>query len=732
MRVMSLSVAVLLLSIALASCGKKESSTSVAPPIPTASQGDVDFTRLKKSTQTGDDWLVNGRDIGGTYFSPLSAINKSNVGQLGFAWDYKLGTRRGLEATPIVVDGVMYAVGNFGHVYTVAADTGRELWTYDPNIDGQYGRYACCDAVNRGLVVWKGKVYVGALDGFLHAIDAKTGAVVWKTDTLIDRAAHRPYTLTGAPVIAGNVIVIGNAGADFKGARGYVSAYDLDSGVLKWRFFTVPQDPKLGPQDQPHLVVAAKTWDPRHRWEFGGGGTVWDGMSYDPDLDLLYIGTANASPYTLKDDGRRGGDDLYAASIVAIHAKSGEMAWYYQVVPQDQWDFDSTQKMILTDLTIADVSRKVLLQASKNGFFYVLDRTTGEFISAKNFAYFNWTKGLDPKTGRPSPSAAAEYVNAPKVIFPSAAGAHSWQPMSFDPETGLVYIPVAEAAMVYIETQKRPAGLIEGNFTVAGIFPQDYDPKALAPLFGSLPSKSALMHGTPPSLNKAISVLKAWDPVKQQLVWERPSGAFWHGGVMSTAGGLVVQGNAAGMLSIFDAATGEVLKMIDVGTGMMAAPMTYRVHGEQYIAVMAGYGGATGLYSPFPPDSAPYKYANDGRIVAFKMGGGPVPKPDLVTDAPFSEPPPREGKATDIAHGEILYNRFCSRCHTMGRSVLPDLRRLSPATHTLFYQIVLEGIYAPQGMGRWDDVLSRKDAEDLHAFLIDQSWQAYTQQTAAH
>jgi quinohemoprotein ethanol dehydrogenase len=254
----------------------------------------------------------------------------------------------------------------------------------------------------------------------------------------------------------------------------------------------------------------------------------------------------------------------------------------------------------------------------------------------------------------------------------------------------------------------------------------------LAPLFGSLPSKSALMHSAPPSLNKAISVLKAWDPVKQQLVWERPSGAFWHGGVMSTAGGIVVQGNAAGMMSIFDAATGEVLKTIDVGTGMMAAPMTYRVHGDQYIAVMAGYGGATGLYSPFPPDSAPYKYANEGRIVAFKMGGGPVPKPDLVTDAPFSEPPPREGKAADIAHGEILYNRFCSRCHTMGRSVLPDLRRLSPATHTLFYQIVLEGIYAPQGMGRWDDVLSRKDAEDLHAFLIDQSWQAYTQQTAAH
>ncbi len=405
------------------------------------------------STPTArDEWAASGRDIGGSYYSPLTDINRDNAGKLGFAWEYQLGTKRGLEATPIVVDGVMYAAGNWGRVYSLDAATGRERWTYDPQPDGQWGRYACCDAVNRGLALWKGKIYVGSLDGYLHALDAATGKRLWRVDTLIGRDRHLPYTSPGAPVVAGNVVVIGNAGADFKGVRGYVTAYDLDTGAKKWRFFTVPRDPALGSQDQPHLVRAVKTWDPRHRWEFGGGGTVWDGMSYDPELNLVYIGTANGSPYTIKEGGRHGGDDLYAASIIAIHADTGRMAWYYQVVPGDEWDYDSTQKMILADLNIEGRPRKVLMQASKNGFFYVIDRATGALISAKNFTFVNWTRGLDPKTGRPIPNPGAEYVASPKLIFPSLAGGHSWQPMSFDPKNGLVYIPALEAPMVYIET----------------------------------------------------------------------------------------------------------------------------------------------------------------------------------------------------------------------------------------------------------------------------------------
>jgi len=726
-------VSAALISVVLTGCnGGTHNVPTAAPTGAVTSRGAVDALRLANALNDGDQWLTNGRDVNGTYFSPLGDINKANIGRLGFAWQYRLGTTRGLEATPVVVDGVMYAAGNWGRVYSLDAATGHELWAYDPQPDGQWGRYACCDAVNRGLAVWKGKVYVGALDGFLHAIDAATGARVWKVDTLIGRDKYLPYTITSAPVVAGNVVVIGNAGSDFKGIRGYVSAYDLDTGAQKWRFFTVPRDPSLGPQDQPHLVTAVTTWDPRHRWEFGGGGTAWDGMSYDPELNLVYIGTGNASPYTIKEGGRRGGDDLYAASIIAIHADTGQMAWYYQTVPGDEWDYDSTPKMILADLTIHSAVRKVLMQASKNGFFYVIDRASGEFISANNFVYVNWTKGLDPKTGRPIPVPTAEYVNAPKLIFPSMAGGHNWQPMSFDPKTGLVYIPTSEAPMVYIETTKRPAGLIEGNFTVAGVFPEDYDPAALKSLFGPLPRLAALSRGAPPGGIRTVSVLKAWDPVHERLVWERPSTGFWDGGVMSTAGAIVVQGTAAGMLSVYDAQSGSLLKSLDVGTSIMAAPMTYRVRGEQYIAVMAGFGGATGLYAPFPPSTAAYKYGNQGRIVAFKLGGADVPKPPVVVDVPFERPPLREGKPQDIAHGEILYNRFCVRCHSMGRGELSDLRRLSPATNAIFYKIVLNGAYVQTGMGRFDDVLSKQDAEHVHAFLVAQAWEAFNRDKSPH
>ncbi len=682
-------------------------------------------------TPDEDQWLRNGRDAGGSYYSPLADIDRRSASRLGFAWDYHLGTKRGLEATPLVIDGAMYAVGNWGRVYSVDAATGKERWRYDPGVDGQWGRYACCDVVNRGLAASGGTIYVGALDGYLHAIDAQTGMRRWKVDTLIGRGRRLPYTLTGAPVIAGDLIVTGNAGADFKGVRGYVSAYDLHTGTLRWRFFTVPRDPDLGPQDQPHLARAIQTWDPRHRWEYGGGGTVWDGISYDPELDLLYIGTGNASPYTIKEGGRRGGDDLYANSIVAIHPHTGRMAWYYQIVPGDEWDYDATQKMILADLNIGGRARKVLMQASKDGFFYVLDRVSGEFISAQNFAYVNWTKRLDPRTGRPQPNPDAEYLGGPRLIFPSMAGAHSWQPMSYDPATGLVYIPVLEAPMVYIETANRPAGLIEGNFTVAGLFPEDFDPKSLRTLFGPLPSLDELARGAPKGAARSIGVLKAWNPTLQKLAWQRPSATFWNGGVLSTAGGIVVQGDAAGFLNIYEAATGELLKALDVGTSIMAAPITYRAAGRQYIAVMAGYGGGPGLYSPFPSASAAYRYGNEGRIVAFALDGPAPPKPAPVSEAPFERPPARTGTAQEILRGEVLYNRFCGRCHVFGRGELPDLRRLPPATHSIFYDIVLRGIYVSRGMGRFDDVLSRQDATDLHAYLVDQAWDAYQHERGA-
>jgi quinohemoprotein ethanol dehydrogenase len=694
---------------------------AASDPEPT-SFGRVDASRLAQADADPGQWLTNGRDGGGTYYSTLTQIDQQTVVKLGFSWQYALGTSRGLEATPIVVDGVMFAVGNFGRVYALDAATGKALWTFVPELDNQWIRYACCDAVNRGSVVWQGRVYVGAIDGYLYALDAKSGATVWKTDTLLGRDKHIPYTITGAPVVTRDAVVIGNGGADYPGVRGYISAYDRKNGRLRWRFFTVPRDPALGPQDQPHLVEAAKTWDPRHQWEAGGGGNVWDGLAYDPKYDLVFLGTANVSPYNTRLGGRKGGDELYGASVIAVHAASGAMAWYYQEVPDDRWDLDATEKFILTTLAISGRQRDVLLHAPKNGFFYVYDRATGEVLSAKGYTYVNWTKGLDPTTHRPKPNSAAEYNEHPALVWPSVNGAHSWQPMSFDAATGLVYIPAIEVPNVMVELSNRPAKSVEGYFTALGILPSDYDPAQTQSLYGQMPSLEDLQKASPGPV-KGQGMLKAWDPVAGRVVWEAPSATIWDGGIMSTAGNLVFHGDARGFLNVFAADSGKPLASIDIGTSIMAAPMTYMLNGVQYVAFMAGYGGGNGFV--FPPDTAAYKYGNAGRIIALRLGGGAVPKPPPVPSMPFERPPAERGSAQQIAAGEILYNRFCSRCHVFDRGLLPDLRRMSTATNAIFYEIVLRGALQPKGMGRWDDVLSQADAERIHAYIIDQSWKAF-------
>ena len=717
-------------ALGLSGCDHRPTTAAAAAPASSAAAahaGALDGERLAQAASEPDQWFTTGRDTSGSYYSPLADIDAGNVTRLGFAWQYSLGTRRGLEATPVVIDGTLYASGNFGRVYAVDAATGKERWTYDPGVDGQWGRYACCDAVNRGVAVWKGRVYVGALDGYLHAIDAATGERVWKVDTLPARGPKTPYTLSSAPVIAGDLVIVGSAGADFAGARGYVAAYDAATGAFRWRFYTVPRDPAQGAQDQPHLTAAVKTWDPRHRWDAGGGGTVWDGISYDPDLKLIYIGTANGSPYNIREDGRHGGDDLYAAAIVAIHAESGQLAWYYQTTPGDRWDYDSTQKMILTELDLGEGPRKVLMQASKNGYYYVLDRSNGQLLSANNFAFVSWAKGIDPKTGRPIPNSAADYDKQPVLLFPANSGAHSWQPMSYDPQTHLTYIPVMEWPMVYMDSAKQRAGMIEGWFTVPAFSPEDYDPKELKSLYGPLPPLAKLDHGLPPAQSRGF--LRAWDPVHQRLAWEVPTATNWDGGVLSTAGGLVFQGDAAGYLNVYAADSGKRLAQLPVGTGIMAAPATYRLNGTQYVVVLAGFGGNYVNYL-LTPKMAAYQHDNEGRIVAFKLDGGATPPAPPLTETPFPEPPKEEGSAAQIAAGEVLYNRFCGRCHQLGRGILPDLRRLDAPKHQLFYEIVLNGAFVPKGMGRWDDVLSRSDAESIHAYIVDEAWKAYKAQAA--
>jgi quinohemoprotein ethanol dehydrogenase len=710
----------------LSACGHGPPPAAAAPTAAPPA-GALDAARLARAASDPDQWFTTGRDGAGSYYSPLADINASNVARLGFAWQYSLGTRRGLEATPVMIDGTLYASGNFGRVYAVDAATGKERWTYDPAVDGQWGRYACCDAVNRGVAVWKRRVYVGSLDGYLHAIDAATGQRLWKVDTLPARGPKTPYTLSAAPVIAGDIVIVGSAGADFAGARGYVAAYDLDTGAFRWRFYTVPHDPREGPQDQPHLIEAVKSWDPRHRWDQGSGGTVWDGISYDPELKLVYIGTANGAPYNIKEGGRQGGDDLYSAAIVAIHADNGQLAWYYQTTPGDRWDFDSTQKMILTELDLGQGPRKVLMQASKNGYYYVLDRATGKFLSASNFAFVSWAKGIDPKSGRPIPNPAAEYSKHPALVFPAMSGAHSWQPMSYDPQTHLTYIPVMEWPMVYMDSGQQRAGLVEGWFTVPAFSPEGYDPQTLRSLYGPLPPLEELDRGLPPARSRGF--LRAWDPVRQRLAWEVPTATHWDGGVLSTGGGLVFQGDASGYLNVYAAEDGRRLARLELGTGIMAAPMTYRIKGTQYVAVLAGFGGNYVNYA-LTPEMAAYQRDNEGRIVAFKLDGGAAPVAPLLPQTPFPKPPEREGSPAQVAAGEVLYNRRCGRCHILGRGILPDLRRLDATKHQLFYEIVLNGAFVPKGMGRWDDVLSRADAEAIHAYIVEEAWKAYGEQAA--
>jgi quinohemoprotein ethanol dehydrogenase len=692
--------------------------------------GNIDQARLNAADSEPENWLTLGRDGNQGYFSPLSTINDGNVGRLGFAWSYDLGTSRGQEATPIVVDGVMYTSGTWGFVYAVDAATGRQLWKFDPQADPRAARNPCCDLVNRGVAVWKGKVFVTSVDGVLHALDAKTGKQLWSTATITDHSVS--YSSTGAVYIAGSVAVIGNSGSDLDhgAVRGYVSAYDLDTGTMKWRIYTVPA--AGAPAETPELAAAEKTWSPLRDPMYKGGGTVWDGFAYDPALNLIYFGTANAAPYDLRQLGPGMGDALYTASIIAVNADTGRMAWYYQTTPGDHWDFDAVQKLILADLNVDGQPRRVIMQANKNGFFYLLDRQSGKLISAKDYTYVNWASGIDMKTGRPMLTAQADWYAGPKNVYPSWAGAHTWNPTSFNPKTGLVYIPVVDVPAVWFDMVKN-GGIVKyinGFFSVNGIFPDDtYDAEALKKDFGPLPDLKSLQATRDVKLVREL--IRAWDPVAQKVVWEHETSSGvrgYDGGIMSTAGNLVFQGRGSGEVWAYAADTGKVLKSIPTGSHIMAAPVTYAVNGVQYVAVQVGYGGTNIAGYTIPPSSAASKYQNENRIIAFRLDGGPVPTPPVLADVPFPKPPEQHASAAQLDLGEVKFNEQCSRCHVFGLNVTPDLRKLPAGLHSAFKDIVLGGILAPAGMESFSDILSDSDVDAIHAYLIDQAWQGYDDQ----
>jgi len=690
--------------------------------------GFVDAERMKAAAAEPGNWFAAGRDQEGTYYSPLGRINSRNVGKLGFAWQYDLGTYRGQEATPIVIDGVMYTSGTWGYVYAVDAATGKQLWRYDPQATHLAARHPCCDLVNRGVAVWKGRVYVASVDGRLHALDAATGQKVWDADTIIDHAM--PYSSTGAPQIAGNVVVIGNSGSDMGrgGVRGYVSAYDFATGAFKWRVFTVPPEPGRA-YESAEIKAAALTWDSPRDPVYKLGGTAWDGFAYDPTLDLVYFGTGNAAPYDPRQVGPSNLDELYTASILAVHADTGQLAWHYQTTPHDRWDFDSVQKLVMADMVIDGQPRQTVMQACKNGFFYVLDRKSGELLSAASYTYVNWASGIDPKTGKPHLTEQGDWFKKPGNVYPSWAGGHTWNPMSYNLTTHLVYIPVLDVPSVWVDMAGNGGAVkyIDGFFTANGIIPDDtYDASDLRHLFGPLPDLKSIAATRKEKLVREL--IRAWDPVARKTVWEHETSSGvrgYDGGVMSTAGNLVFQGRGNGELWVYAADSGKVLKVVPTGSHIMAAPTTYTVNGEQFVAVQAGYGGAAITVGTIPPSSAASKYQNANRIIAFKLGGPAVPAPAPRMDTPLEKPPAQTASNESIHAGEIKFVQECSRCHVLGPSVTPDLRNLSPGLHAAFKDIVLRGAVAPTGMEPFDDVLREQDVENIHAYLIDEAWKAY-------
>jgi quinohemoprotein ethanol dehydrogenase len=667
--------------------------------------GWVDSTRIANAQREAENWFMSGGGPDEQYYSELDQIDSANVAQLGFAWEYTAKSLRGrvqqgMQATPIVVDGKMFVSGPWSVAYALDAATGKELWRYDPKVDGSIARRSCCGVSSRGVQVWKGKVYLATLDGYLIALDAATGSELWRQNTFIDRDAD--YTITSAPHIAGTKVVIGNSGADF-GVRGYVSAFDAETGAFAWRFFTVPGDPTKG-FEHPELEVAAKTWDPNSTWETGLGGTVWGGMTYDPELDLLYIGTGNSSPYPIWFRSPRGGDNLYLSSIIALRPSTGRMAWYYQTVPGEIWDYTATANLVLADIALSGVRRRVLMTAPKNGFFYILDRATGEFLSAEKFVRVNWASHVDRATGRPVVTKDAWYQHEPKLVFPSNDGGHNWMPMSYSPKAGLAFIPTIDKGVIM-------KSATEFRFRRRVIY-QGLDYSEVHELAQSLT-------GGKLDLLEPNEALKAWDPVTQRERWRVPLTGLFNGGVLSTAGDLVFQGRADGHLVAYRAADGSVLKDINLGTGVLAAPMTYAIAGEQYVAVAAGYGG--GIGTAFPAGSAPYRYENYPRIIALKLSGGPVPLPPARAATAVPAPPPGKSDPKTIQRGEILLYQHCTYCHggfgdTL--SAYPDLTKLTPEVHDRFLDIVLRGALRSSGMAGFADVLSQDDAEAIHADLI--------------
>jgi quinohemoprotein ethanol dehydrogenase len=694
--------------LALASCSQKEKA---APPLTAA---EVNGAAIMAADERPGVWLSHGRTYSEQRFSPLKQITTANVGEVGLSWFAELNTNRGMEATPIVVDGTMYVTSAWSVVYALDAKTGERKWTFDPQVDKARGVSACCDVVNRGVALWEGKVYVGTIDGRLIALNAADGTVAWEKIT-VDQS--KPYTITGAPRVVKGKVIIGNGGAEL-GVRGYITAYDATTGEQAWRFYTVPNPNKQPDNAASDKIFAEKgnaTWDDKGEWtEAGGGGTAWDAIVYDQELDQLYIGVGNGSPWNQRLRSPSGGDNLFLSSIVALKPDTGEYVWHYQTTPGETWDYTATQPIMLADLKIGDKTEKVLMQAPKNGFFYVIERVTGKLISADMYQPVTWATGVDPASGRPVESPNARYETPHTALFvPGPLGSHNWHPMAFSPQTGLVYIPAHTLPTVYVEMENfryRP------GFWNTGV---DFSAAALPTQTAERMAAAAAAKGQ----------LVAWDPVARKPKWTHDYLTAWNGGVLATAGGLVFQGGLDGKFRAFDAASGEMKWETEAQYPVLSGPVSYEIDGEQYVAVTAGWGTALPLGGGAGRPASPEM----GRVIVYKIGGAAKLPAYEVFEAEKIPAAQDFGSAQQLARGKVLFFENCMVCHgdaAQSGGIVADLR-WSPAlgTKESFKSVVLEGQYASAGMASFGGTLNEADAESIRAYVINRAHEDLGQPT---
>ena len=713
------SVILLAAALATSSCGKTESEGAKNPGF-----ASIDAEYLKTGGD-GSNWAMPGFSSNEQRFSPLDKIDASNVKDLGIAWFADLPDARGHESTPVVVDGKMFVTGPWSKVFAFDAKTGKPLWTFDPGVDQARGVKACCDVVNRGVAFWKGQLFLGTIDGRLISLDAATGEEIWSEQTL-DKKGNG--TITGFPRIVKDKVVIGFGGAEF-GVRGYITAYDAATGEQAWRFFTTPNPNGVadGAASDSIMQTAYATWSkdkkPGDWHETGGGGTVWDAIVYDAELDQLYFGVGNGTPWNHAIRSNGEGDNLFLSAIIAVNPDSGEYIWHYQETPAETWDYTATQPIVLATEERDGKKVPVLYHAPKNGFFFTIDRASGKMLSAEPFIDdITWATGYDKTTGRPIENPAARYEKTGELYLsnPSALGAHNWHPMSYNPATGLVYIPSQYIGGAYLppvaanEQEPKPLGFNVGGAMATADLPDDV---------GIVKAIRAATKGR----------LVAFDPKTGKAAWSVDQPAPWNGGTMTTAGNLVFQGDAMGRFKAFAADSGKQLLDIDVQSGVLTGASTYMVDGEQYIAFMTSKGGAFPLVAGFAA-GASGQVPNIPRLIVMKLGGD-AKLPDLPEAQPYEWNPPEQfGTPAVIAAGLSSYQRYCLVCHNpgaAGNGVLPDLRKSGTiADSAVFKSVVIDGMLKERGMVSFSSVLTPEEVEQMRAYIISRGHYAKANEAA--